>query len=288
MKDKLKVIAAMLIWGSLGLVVRNIDLPSAQIVLWRAILGGAFLLVVLLAGREKPNIAALKRNLPLLLCSGAVMGLNWALLFESYRYTTVSAATLSYYCAPVMVMLAAPFVLKEKLTAAKAVGVVMAMAGMVLLAGSGAGGTDPVRGVICGLAAAAFYATVMLLNKFVTGLSGLVATLVQLAGAGVVMLAYVTISGSANWTLPQGKGLAALLMVGVLHTGVALWLFFSALRTLPAQTSALLSYIDPASALFFSAVFLNEQLGLAQLAGAALILGGAAVGELYRKKGATV
>ena len=284
MKDRIKVLSAMLIWGSLGLVVRAIDLPSVQIVLWRAILGGCFLLALVLLRKEPIDKAALKKNLLLLLFSGGVMGMGWVLLFESYRYTTVSAATLVYYCAPVLVMVAAPFVLKEKLTWTKMVGVAASMAGMVLIGGAGAGGIDPARGVACAFGAAIFYAAVLLMNQFVHGLSGIVTTLVQLVGAGIIMLVYVTVTGTADWSIPTGIGLAALLTVGFLHTGIALSMFFSALRNLPAQTTALLSYLDPASALFFSAVFLHEALGLPQLAGAVLILGGAAFGELYRSK----
>lgn len=284
MKERIKVLTAMLIWGSLGLVVRQINLPSAQIVLWRAILGGGFLFLLLLMRREPVDKKMLQKSLPLLLCSGGVMGLNWVLLFEAYRYTTVSAATLAYYCAPVIVTLAAPIVLKEKLTWPKLLGVCGAMAGMVLIGGAGAGGQNPAKGILCGLSAAAFYAAVMLMNKFVKGLSGLVTTVVQLFGAGVVMLVYITVTGTADWSIPTGAGLVCLITVGFLHTGVALWMFFSALRVLPAQTSALLSYIDPASALVFSALFLHEPMGPAQIAGAVLILGGAAFGELYKSK----
>lgn len=275
-----KMAVSMLIWGSLGLVVRAIPLESAQIVLWRAILGGSVMLVLFLLRKEKPRPGVLRRNLPLLLCSGAVMGGNWAFLFEAYRYTTVSAATLAYYCAPVLVMLAAPVLFKEKLTAPKLAGTAMATLGMVLVAGGGFGGADPVRGVLCGLAAAVMYASVMLMNKFMRGLSGVETTLFQLVGAGIVMVLYVQLTGAGFGALPGGPGLAALLTVGLVHTGLALWLFFSALRVLPAQTSALMSYLDPASALLFSGLFLQEQLSAGQLLGAALVLGGAALGEL--------
>ncbi|MEG1932940.1 MAG: DMT family transporter, partial [Pygmaiobacter sp.] len=147
--------------------------------------------------------------------------------------------------------------------------------------GFGLGGSDPMRGLLCGLAAAVFYGALMLMGKFVHDLSGLETTLVRLLGAAVVMAVYAPLTHTGAWVLPSGRGLAALLLVGVVHTGIACALFFSAIAELPAQTSALLSYLDPASALLFSALVLGERLTVVQLVGAALILGGAAFGELY-------
>ena len=69
-----------------------------------------------------------------------------------------------------------------------------------------------------------------------------------------------------------------------MNTGLAYYMYFSALQKLPAQTSSLISYIEPLTALMVSAVFLGERLGAVQLLGAALILGGACLGELKLKK----
>lgn len=285
MKARLKMLAAMLIFGSIGLFVRQIPLESSVIVLCRSVIGSLFLGAVLLVRRQKINLPALRRQLPLLLLSGAVMGANWVCLFEAYRYTTVSAATLAYYCAPVFVLLASPLVLKEKLTWPRLAGISAAMLGMVLVGGGAwAGGTANLKGIQLGLAAAGFYAALMLLGKFVRDLSGIETTLVRLMSAAVVMVLYLAFSGVGNAVLPTGAPLAALLLLGVVHTGLACYLFFSAIETLPAQTSALLSYIDPASALVFSALFLGERMQPAQMVGALLILGGAAFGESFCAK----
>lgn len=285
MKARVKMLAAMLIFGSIGLFVRQIPIESSVIVLWRSVIGSLFLAAVLLLRGQKLNLPALRRQLHLLLVSGAVMGANWVCLFEAYRYTTVSAATLAYYCAPVFVLLASPLVLKEKLTWPRLVGITAAMAGMVLVGGrEWTGGASSIKGLQLGLAAAALYATLMLLGKFVRDLSGLETTLVRLVGAAAVMAGYLAFSGIQPSLPPMGLPLAALILLGVVHTGLACYLFFSAIEELPAQTSALLSYIDPASALVFSALFLGERLQLPQLLGALLILGGAAFGESFHSK----
>lgn len=286
-KTYLQLIIAMLIWGSIGIFVRAVPLPSQEIVLARCVLGSIFLLGVFLLRRQRPDPVALRRYLPLLSLSGIVMGINWIFLFKAFTLTTVSAATLAYYCAPVFVMIGATLLLKEKLNWVKTLAIIAAMLGMILVNGTDMAtnmeGVNTTLGLLAGLAAAVFYAAVTLINKFVHGLTGLETTIVQLLAATPVVLIFTLITHNGPWVMLEGKGLFALLVLGIVHTGVCLYLYFSAIQKLPGQTVAILSYIDPGSALFFAAIFLGERLSLIQVIGAALILGGAAFGELYKR-----
>ncbi len=280
-----KLIAGLLLWGSMGIFVREISLPSQEIILVRYILGSLFILAIYILHRQKPDMAALKKYLPVLSISGIAMGVNGIFLFKAYVLTTISAATLAYYCAPILVMAASVFLLKERLTWFRSAAITAAMLGMFLLNGTGdMAGPNPSLGLIYGLAAAVLYATVTIINKFVKGVSGLEAALVQLMTAIPMVLVYTLFVHKGPWTLPGGVGLISLITLGIVHTGLCYLIYFSAIQKLPGQTVALLSYIDPASALFFSALFLGERLTPVQLAGALLILGGAAFGELYYKK----
>ncbi len=281
-KALLKNITAMVIFGTIGLFVRAAALPSGELALLRTLLGSGFLLAVMAAGRRRPNRAALRKNLPKLLLSGLLMGFNWVALFEAYRYTTVSVSTLLYYCAPAVVLLLSPLLLHEKLQWPKAAGVAAAMAGMVLVNGGLAGGADPLRGALCAGAAALLYAGVILLNKLVHGLSGLETTLVQLLAAAVVLLVYDLAALRGQWVLPQDASLWGTLAIGLFHTGFAYLLYFSSIGGLGAQSVALVSYADPLVALLLSALLLGERMTGWQMLGAALILGGALFGELYR------
>lgn len=284
-RNYLKIITATLLFGSIGLFVRAIPLPSAAIALVRAALGAAVLLAAAALRRQPIRWRVIGSQLGLLALSGAFIGFNWILLFEAYRYTSVSVATLAYYAAPVLVVLLAPLILKEPFSIPKMAGVLAAAAGTLLLTGSGEGtGSDPVRGVLLGLGAAVLYAAVILTNKFITGLSGMERTFTQLLVAALVMAPYLLITRPVPTGPLTCAGLICLVTVGIIHTGFAYYLYFSAMGELPSQTTALLGYIDPVSALFFSALLLHERLTGLQLVGAVLILGGAAFGELYRKK----
>jgi len=166
--SRLSLIFAMIIFGTIGLLRKYIDLPSSIIALARAVIGTGFLLALLLIQKQRPDLGAIRKNLPALLLSGAVLGFNWILLFEAYLYTTVAAATLCYYMAPTLVILASAVLFREKLTWKRLLCVLVALAGIVLVSGildTGFGGTAELKGIALGLGAAALYAAVVLLNK---------------------------------------------------------------------------------------------------------------------------
>lgn len=276
-KSYAKLIFAMLLWGSLAIFVKPVSFSSEQIVLWRVLLGLLFLTGVFVISKKKIDKAALKKNVIRLLITGAVMGFNWVFLFEAYKYVDVSIATLCYYSSPVIVILCSAFLFKEKLTLVKIVSVLAAVIGMFITTGIATGGSDPVKGVICGLVSAALYAIVTLSNKCVKGLSGLEITIVQLVGAGIVMLPYVLFTQGISKPQNGAVDILCVCVLGIVHTGIALFLYFSSIQELPTQTVAILSYVDPVSALVFAAVFLHDLPTVPKILGALLIIGGAAL-----------
>ena len=274
----------MLIWGTLPIFVTKIPCSSAETVMWRIIFGTAFLLVVFAFTKNKSDKVMYKKWTPKLIFTGFFMGANWVFLFEAYKWVDVSIATLTYYMAPIIVMIASVFLFKESAGKFKVIGTAAAIAGMVIVTGVNVGGLDPMKGILYGLASALCYASVTLLNKSTKGLSGLEMTIIQLIGAAIAIIPYTFITHSGEWlNLTSEAGIYAII-VGLVHTGVALFLYFSSIQELPAQTCALCSYIDPASALIFAAVLLGDALSPIQWVGALMILGGAAVGELFGNK----
>ena len=287
MGAKLRNVSAMLIFGTIGLFVKNIDLTSSEIALVRGVIGGIVLIIVSLLTKHKVSFKDVKENLLLLLLSGGAIGLNWIFLFQAYKYTTISNATLSYYFAPVFVMLLSPLILKEKLTLKKILCVACAMLGMMFIVGNSGGvaeGRNDFLGISYGLAAAAFYASVVLMNKFLKNLKSLETTYIQLILAAVVLMPYVfTVEGFNIFRMPVSS-IPYILILGVVHTGLAYLLYFSSLKELKGQTIAVMSYIDPISAVIISAIFLRERMGVLQIVGGTLILGSTLISELTKSK----
>ena len=282
---RLMLIMSMTVFGTLGLFVRNISVSSGELALYRAVLAALLIGVYLLVSRQKIPFTRIKKEVPLLLLSGAAMGVNWILLFEAYRYTSVSVATLSYYFAPVIVTLVCPILFHEKLTGKKFLCFVMSTLGLVLITGIGdTRGSDDLKGILFGLGAAAFYAAVILLNKFIRSVAGIQRTFLQFLAAIVILIPYVAATGGVSLGTLDARGWVCLLIVGFFHTGVTYCLYFSALRELPGQEVALLSYMDPLVAVIVSVTVLGEPVTVPQLAGGALILGFTLWNELPEKK----
>lgn len=285
MNAKLRNITAMLIFGTIGLFVKNIELSSSEIALTRGFIGGVTLILATIFLKKKISFEAIKNNLYLLIFSGLAVGLNWIFLFQGYKYTSISNATLSYYFAPVFVTILAPFILKEKLTLSKFLCVLMALVGMFCIVGvDGINGGSDLIGIVYGLLAAGFYASVILMNKFLKGIDSIEITVIQLISATITLLPYVLYVEGLGILSVSSVSIPYILILGIVHTGIAYLLYFSSLQGLKGQAIAVLSYIDPVFAIIISAVILKEQLGFLQIIGGVLILGSSFLSEFLNRK----
>ena len=283
--EKIKMTLSMFIFGTIGLFVKYIDAPSSVIAAVRGLAGAVFLIIFCIITKKLPDMAAVRKNLPLLCISGAAIGINWILLFEAYNYTSVAVATLCYYMSPVFVILLSPLVLKEKYTAKKLICVAVALLGMLLVSGvmNGEFPSNP-TGIILGLSAAAVYASIIFMNKKIAGVPAYDKTIIQLFCAFAAVTPYCLLTVSPSDINLSGKGIALLMTVGLVHTGIAYLLYFGSMSSLKSHTVAVLSYVDPAVAVILSAIVLHEDAGLPGYIGAILIIGATLFGELPERK----
>lgn len=273
----------MVIFGTNGLIVANISLGSAEIVLMRTFLGSLFLLAIVLVKRSF-SFADLKADLIPATIGGAALGLNWVLLFSAYRSAGVGLSTLTYYCGPIIVLALSPVLFREKLTWNKLLAIAAVAVGMFCITGDIEPGSDVQTGILFGGGAALLYASLIVANKRVKRLSGLNCAMYELIVAFFVVLIYLLASNVKLPVIPAAEDIVWVLVIGLVNTGLAYYLYFSSLQKLPGQTVALVCYIDPLTALLVSGAFLGEKLLGVQIAGAVLILGGACLGELKFKK----
>lgn len=280
-KSYVALIGSMLIFGTLGVVRRYVPLSSAMLALCRGALGSVFLLLFVLVRGGKLKLPERKATLWLVL-TGAVMGLNWMLLFEAYSYTTVAAATMCYYMQPTIVILLSPLVFRERLSGRKLACAAAAIVGMLFVSGvlsGGIGQVRDIRGIAFGLGAAALYAAVIILNKKVVVEDIYAKTVIQLAGAALVMIPYVLLTEGVPELTLTAADIGMVLLVGIVHTGITYALYFGSMQRLRAQTVAVMSYIDPVFALLLSAAVLHESLTPLGIVGAVLIIGSAIISE---------
>ena len=261
-RARFSLILSMASFGTLAPFVRNINVSSGELALYRAILASLLIGCFLLVTKQTSGFRRLGKELYLLLFSGVAMGFNWILLFEAYKYTTVAIATLSYYFAPVIVTLVCPLLFHEKLTKKQILCFVMST---------------------FGLGAAVLYATVVLLNKFITGVTGIHRTFLQFVAAVTVLTPYVLFTSGFHLGNLDLMGWGCLLIVGFVHTGITYCLYFTSLKELSGQEAAILSYVDPLVAVVIGVLLLKEPLSWQQLVGGLLILGFTLLNELDTK-----
>ena len=273
-KDKIMFISSMAIFGTIALFAKKINVSSGELALYRAVLAALIIFLFLIFTKQKIILKNIKKELPLILISGFAMGFNWIFLFEAYKYTTVSAATLSYYFAPIIVTIACPIIFKEKIGLKEIICFIMSTIGIVLITGLGGSGGNHSHliGILLGLAAASLYATVMIINKCVKSIGGIHRTFIQFLAAIIVLIPYVLFTSGITIGSLETNGWICLLIVGIIHTGITYCMYFSSMKNMHGQSIAILSYIDPLIAILVSVLILNEPMTLLQIIGGFLIL----------------
>lgn len=282
MKSKIQFILSMIIFGTIGLVNRYIDLSSSERALLSSFIGCLFLSFIFVMMKKKISWDVVKSNAFILLLSSIALGGNWIFLYQSYDYTTIANATLGYYFAPVIVMLLSPFILKEKLSIQKGICIIVAILGLLLIVGEGisASKLNDILGLSFGLIAATFYATLLLVNKFIKNIEKLELTIIQLGLTALLLMPYVfSTSGFAIFEVSVSS-IPFIFILGVINTGIGFWLFFSGMENLKGQSIAMLSYVDPFVAILISSVVLQEQMTFLQMLGGVLLLGSTFISEI--------
>ena len=311
MKNKLKMIGSMAVFGTLSLFVKEIELTSKEIAFFRAVIAFCFLSLVLLVRKlyrsrkptgseaelkddtrknrnqgkeareyEKPEDERRKtgKQVLCLLLSGGFIGLNWICLFEAYHFVPVSIATLCYYVQPILVLLFSAVLFRERLHRKQVLCFVVSTIGLLCVLNV-TGGNVNLTGVAFGLGAAVLYACVVLMNKAVRNMDDMEKTVWQFLGAIVTVLPYILLTGGFFLSDLTTGGLVRLLVLGIFHTGVCYCLYFSSIEQLTGQQVSIYGYIDPLVAILISFTILQEHTEPIQMLGGALILGATFVNE---------
>lgn len=285
--SRIFIIISMAIFGSIGVFIKYINFPSSFISMCRGLLAFVFMVLFILISKKHFHFSLIRKYLLLVVLSGAAIGFNWVLLFESYKYTTVAVSTLFYYFAPVLVIVFSPLFFKEKITLQKVICVIIILIGSLFVSGvleTKSENHISFLGIMLALGAAILYAFVIISNKKLSLVPAIDRTMVQLLVAGLVMVPYCFLTEDVRSFSFDSRSVIFLIIVCVVHTGIAYMLYFASFSGLSAQTCGILSYIDPAVAVIFSMTILQEGISLLGIIGAVLIIGGAVFSEISLKK----
>lgn len=285
MKNKviLRYLFALTLYGTIGLFLHFVSYSSEFVVLCRGLFGSLFIYLVLRFRKEKIDRESIRKNLFMLALSGIALGLNWVFLFTGYRYG-IAVTSLCNYMAPIIVVVITSLFYKEKINLKQIICIILAFVGMLLLLGifEGIVQTD-MRCVLCGSLAAVGFVILVLINRKIQDIGQLEKTLIQLLFSMLAVLPYVYF----NDGFPKVFDLRSTLLVlvlGFLHTGVAYIFYFSSIDTLPAQSIAVLGYLEPVMNLLIGGLILHEKIGITGILGAVLIILASIGNELFADK----
>lgn len=277
-KSYLKYISALLLFGSNGIVASQINMNSYEIVLLRTLLGSLFLLLIFFGTKQKIKCPAYKKDLLFIAISGIAMGVSWMCLYEAYAQIGVSIASLLYYTGPVIVMILSPILFKEKITVVKIIGFTAVLVGIFLINGNLSDGRGNMFGIFCGLLSAVMYSVMVMANKKSEHIKGLENSVIQLIVSFLTVFIFVAFKSGLAIHI-NASDWAWILFLGIVNTGVDCYFYFSSIGNLPVQSVAVCGYLEPLSAVIFSAIILNERMLPLQIFGAVLIIGGAIFGK---------
>ena len=283
----IKFILAAVIFGTNGIIASHIPLSSYKIVLTRTVLGGFFLLILATARREWGSLRRASRtSLVWLVLSGLFLSGNWLFLYEAYQHIGVSLATLMCYCGPILIMILSYFVFHEPFTVPKVSAIVIVTVGILCINGAADQAHGLSWGLVCGFLSAVCFALLVIAMKKVSGIGGILSPACQLLVASLVVAAVTLSMPTAPVSLDMTH-IACMVCLGIVNTGLGYYLYFSGVQRLSAQSVSICGYMEPFTALTLSAILLGESLTLLQWIGAACILGGVALSELWHpgKKG---
>jgi len=267
---KIKIATAMLIWGSVGIFARFSNLSGLGVAFFRVSLG-ALLLLPILAGKKRwlQSLPSLLREMwKPLLALGVSLALNWVFLFTAFNYTTIANAVLVYYLSPIIATVISWRFLGERLSARTWLLIGIAFLGLILImSGQSLDLSDRnFIGILLALVAAFFYALIPNLGRFLRGIDGKTLTFLQLAIASLVLAPFIAVMGTGEpvWW-------AVFVLVAV-HTVLALFLYMDGLKEVEVNEAALLSYLDPMSAVVYAFLVFGEVPELRTAVGGAMIL----------------
>lgn len=280
-KSYLKYLSSLLLFGSNGIVASYILLNSHEIVFLRTFIGSIFLICLLLLSKQKLQAFDNKKDAIYLIASGISTGISWLFLYQAYTEIGISLATLACYCGPIIVILLSPLIFNERLDIYKISGFIIVFTGMIFVNGSELSQTGISFGLVCGILSAVTYSLMVIFAKKVKTINGLEYSFIQLISSFFIVAIFLGLK--QGFYIPKlTENIFPVLFLGVINTGIGCYLYFSSIKELPAVTVAICGYLEPLSALFFSAIFLNERLSFIQIIGAILIIGGAIIAELSK------
>ncbi|MBI5103228.1 MAG: DMT family transporter [Nitrospirae bacterium] len=264
MMPSISILAALFLWSSLGVVVRTADVSETVIIFYSSLVAAVFQGAYFSIRGWSAYIPD-RRHLKYLAMLGCVGLFNTFAFYYAFRHTTIANAVLTHYIAPVIVAFLAAVFLKEKLTGMIALAILLSSAGLLIMLGRISATNADTAGIIAGLFSGCAYAVIIIIARNITRqIHPLMMTFVPNFMIAVLLSPFIReFPLHAAWIF---------VLMGVVHSTAAPMLYYWGMKSVSANKTAVLGYLEPVMAIVFSMIFLKEIPGLRSLGGGALII----------------
>ncbi|MEX1377812.1 MAG: DMT family transporter [Eubacteriales bacterium] len=282
--DKIKLTIVMLLWGSIGVFTKQINLSPIILSFLRAAI--ALPVLYLFIKYKGKSLKYDFKTLRPYIISGILLGLGWTTLFYGYKNTSISSAVIIYNMCPIYVMIAAPFILKEKITKLQIGIIAVSFMGLLMVIGNSAQTGSNVLGMVLSGLSGMIYAAIVIINKKIKRkIDSNSATFVQVAASVIILMPFVLAEGQIGDIFNlDAKGLVLTIILGAVHTGVAYALYFSTYDKVASVDIVTFGYLEPIFGILIGMVVLGERLSTVQILGGMIILGSTYLGEYLKYK----
>ena len=278
----------VLIWATLATVVKIVlsDIPNFEAMAISSAFAFAFLLIVNIINGSLKELKRYRLKDHLKMSGLGFLGLFMysALYYYGIGVLGSQEACILNYLWPMMIVVFACVLLKEKLTARKVIAMVMSFAGIVVLTLGSGGGSSGNRlfGIIACVAAAVCYGLFSVLNK-----------MHSLSQSVTMMWSWLTVAVCSavagpifeKWQPITGRQWAGVAWLGIVVNAVAYLLWALALKGAKDSAKiANLAYLVPFLSIVLSALVLKEQITYIAVIALALIVGGILLQSISIKK----
>ena len=262
-------------WGIpyLFIKIAVAELDPAMVVLGRSAL--AAILLLPLALFRKQVLPVLRRWRPMLAYTFLEIVIPWFFLSSAEQHLSSSTAGLLIAAVPLAAVAVAFFMGRPaRLSGWNWVGIAIGMLGVAAIVGLDVGGSD--LGAVAELAVVVVgYALgPAILSRWMSDLPGIGVTAVSLAGAAIVYVPIVLLTGGWPTTVPSGSVIVAIVVLAVICSALAFILLIALVAEAGPVRATAITYINPAVAILVGAAVLGERITVWTIVGFALVLGG--------------
>ncbi|MCI8783420.1 MAG: EamA family transporter [Dorea sp.] len=278
-KNILYLHIAVMLFGLAGVVAQFVEVSAVMVALGRVVCSSALLLVIALVKKDRLRLDS-KKDVFLIILTGAVMAAHWTTFFQSIQVSTVAIGTITFSTFPLFLTFLEPVVFHEKIRRQSIISAVILFIGVLITIPEFSMANHTTIGIIWGMICSLTYAVLTLANRYFSARYAARTICLYEQGSAAIVLLPALFLVDTTWRAQDFAGVA---FVGFVCTAFAHSLYVTAQKSVKAQTAGIVSGMETVYGIVYALLFLGEIPSIRELVGGAIILSVAMYSSLKAK-----